>query len=894
MDRRRRRGTPPMDATALASAAALGLLLVGAAIAGQPVTIFNVEVALAGNTALRVVVGVAGALVLLGSGLLWWRRMVSAREGQVSNVPLRHPGFVGRRAELARLRAQLTAAGRRREPTLVVVQGPGGAGKTQLALEYAHTYRRRYDVLWWIPAERLPVVADRMSALAVRLGAVASAADRGAVAAAAAALRGFDRWLLIFDDPPDPAVLGALLPAGGAGHILVTTRDPAWTQRANAVSTLGGLARPDAVELVCARTGSRDRQLAADLAAEVGDLPLALEQGTAYLRSSGLALDSYLRLLRDRPRATLDRGSPGFYPRSLVAVHDLAVERMARDQPAALDLLRMSAFLAPDAIPLDLTVPTDISGPADPAGSSEPASVAADPADPPELRHGDAVAVLARAALVSVRPIPGQPDGSELAVHRLTQALVRDGLTATQRRHWCAVAVEALDRAFPASPHRSADWPRCRQLLPHVLEAVGHAARAGTPSGPRARLVERTTTYLRNMARLPEAAALLDEAGAALPDGADAAVLLRARARVRVDLGDLDRAVADLREALVIGIRAHGPRDPQVAANLHELATALVERGDLAEADARYRQALQLRVAAFGAADWRVAWTRRELGRVLRKQGALDAARDELTTALAADERSFGADHWGLAVIHHELGRVGLEALDLAAAERHLRRAAELLDGVHDNRWIRAWLRAELAQVGFAQGRRWAARRELRAALAELRDTLGDQDWRVADVRCELARAYRLSGRPRRGRRYAEAALATLEAGGGTGRVQFSEVLRELAAGDLRSGRPARARKLLERARDLDERMFGPGDWRVTLDRRGLAAADRALGRPTAGSPELGASPSERSGLDAVAAGPPGPAPVGPPGPDAPPGCPPPPRTAQLNFGPVEVPANAR
>ncbi|MET0415242.1 MAG: NB-ARC domain-containing protein, partial [Actinoplanes sp.] len=427
MLRRSRRRRPPLDVATLTASVALGWLLVAAAIAGEPVAVLGVEVPLAGDPVLRAVVGACGVLVLLAAGAVWWWRRGGRRPVEVVNLPLRHPGFVGRRAELERIRRQLTTVGGQDEPALVVVQGPGGAGKTQLALEYAHQHRRRYDVVWWIPAERLPVVADRFSTLAVLLGVATTAGDRGAVAAATTALRGFDRWLLIFDDPPDPIVLGGLLPSGGAGHILVTTRDPAWSQRATAVTTVDGLARPDAVDLVCARTGTRDRDLAAALAAEVGDLPLALEQGTAYLRSTGLAAERYLRVLRERPRAALQRGTSGHYPRSLVAVHDLAVERVDRDDPSALDLLRLYAFLAPDTIPLDLAT----------------GAVTAPAGDPPELRHGDAVAALARAALVTVRRSDAaDADRAELAVHRLTQALIRDGMDPGERRRWSEVAVE--------------------------------------------------------------------------------------------------------------------------------------------------------------------------------------------------------------------------------------------------------------------------------------------------------------------------------------------------------------------------------------------------------------------------------------------------------------------
>jgi hypothetical protein len=45
-------------------------------------------------------------------------------------------------------------------------------------------------------------------------------------------LRHRERWLLIFDNAEDPAALVRFLP-GGPGHVLITSRDPAWQELAH-------------------------------------------------------------------------------------------------------------------------------------------------------------------------------------------------------------------------------------------------------------------------------------------------------------------------------------------------------------------------------------------------------------------------------------------------------------------------------------------------------------------------------------------------------------------------------------------------------------------------------------------------------------------------------------
>ena len=132
----------------------------------------------------------------------------------VWQVPARNPNFTGRRAPLRGLARGFAAAA---TVTVHSVHGMGGVGKTQLAIEYAHTRAGDYDLVWWIDAERAAIIPDQFAALAVALGLPTPPDPDPVRAAVHEALRQVDRWLLVFDNADEVADLRAWVPGAPPG-----------------------------------------------------------------------------------------------------------------------------------------------------------------------------------------------------------------------------------------------------------------------------------------------------------------------------------------------------------------------------------------------------------------------------------------------------------------------------------------------------------------------------------------------------------------------------------------------------------------------------------------------------------------------------------------------------
>ncbi len=365
----------------------------------------------------------------------------------VWRVPPRNPRFTGRDGMLAELRRRLRTG----EGTLVVqaLYGLGGVGKTQLALEYAHRFAADYDLVWWVDAEQPVLIPHQLAALAARLGLPLGPTLADTVERLLAELRGRHRWLLVLDNAERPADVADYRP-GSTGHVLITSRYPGW-------GALGGrlevdvLARAETIALLQARLPALDTELADKLAAELGDLPLAAVQAAGYLEQSDLPAADYLRRFRSCRADLLSRGEVLGYSGRLDTTWALSLERLAGEEPAAVQLLQLAALLAPEPIPLHV-----FSNHA--ALLDEPLRETA--TDPDAL--ADTVSTLVGYSLAR-----RFPDGFQ--VHRLVQAVIRHQLSPERQQATAEQVLALLTAAAPGDPEDPATWSAYARLAPHVL-----------------------------------------------------------------------------------------------------------------------------------------------------------------------------------------------------------------------------------------------------------------------------------------------------------------------------------------------------------------------------------------------------------------------------------------
>jgi hypothetical protein len=250
---------------------------------------------------------------------------------RVGDVPGRPPGFQPR----AELLSALDAPG----PGVLAVHavtGMRGVGKTQLAAAYARAkLAAGWRLVAWVNAEAPDGLAGGLAAIAEAAGLTVRGNDPG-LPVRYWLEAGGDRCLVVFDNAADPDVLRPYLPVAGLARVIVTSSRGSVAELGEPVE-VEVFSPSEAVAFLRDRTGLADPARAAELAAELGFLPLGLAQAAAVIRRQRLGYGAYLERLRALPIADYLTPAAGqAYPHGVAEAVLLSLQAVqANDQSGA-------------------------------------------------------------------------------------------------------------------------------------------------------------------------------------------------------------------------------------------------------------------------------------------------------------------------------------------------------------------------------------------------------------------------------------------------------------------------------------------------------------------------------------------------------------------------------
>jgi predicted ATPase/class 3 adenylate cyclase len=569
-----------------------------------------------------------------------------------SNLPAVPTSFVGRDTELADVRELLARPGLR----LLTLTGPGGTGKTRLALEASRALAARFpDGVWFTP---LATVTDpALVGLAV-VGALrlANPSGRAWIDVVAERLRDWAA-LLVLDNFEHVAEAGSFV-----AELLARTPGIAVLATSRVVLGLTGeheypvrpLPSGEAATLFAQRAravrprftldGDGTRATVADICARLDGLPLAIELAAARLRLLSLddlrrGLEDRLPLLASRARDLPER------QRTLRSTIDWSYRLLAPDEQAL--LRRLSVFVGGCTWASAEAVSAGDDGPVDGLETLVEHSL---------VWYQETGGMVRYRMLATIREYAGE---------RLEQAGERDRLRRrhaewfAERAHQAYLGLDGEDQ-LGALGWYDAEMDNLRAALTWAVEGRGEAGRLDLALS----LVRSLgyVWYTHGLTR--EALTWLDHILAMGPGGEPGlrGVLCYWLGAFATRQGRSEQAAAAYREA--VGLFAAADEGTRVARTLNALGAVAVSQGDGAEARRCWNEAL----------------------------------------AMARDDDGPDARHTE-AFVTANLGDLAFEEGDLAGARRLLERAIEMLRPRGD-RWAIAIVQRYLAKVLVAEGER--------------------------------------------------------------------------------------------------------------------------------------------------------------------------------------------
>ncbi|CAL9438892.1 tetratricopeptide repeat protein [Streptomyces sp. enrichment culture] len=627
--------------------------------------------------------------------------------------------FAGRRQETARIRqwVQSARASTETRPTVVVLHGAPGSGRTTLAVRATHELRDHFrgacvvDLRADSPGEPPLSTRDALLHLLNRLGAPReqllfrerSSADQQVKRLSEL----YQQHLtglpvtIVLDDASDPMQVRTLVPERSDSLVLVTARAPLGLPddlpaRVHQLA-VEALDPAGAEELLSAAaqdsSGPYDAEATDRVRDLCGGLPLALR-----IAGSSLGPRSPRTLAADLgaygPVEPLERALWLRYTDQNETVRRL-LRRLALAGRASLGAAAAAALLATDE-----TEATRHLEALARAGLISPVRQG-------RYRLHDTVRAFAQARLTDEEdPAERSAAQERLIVNyaELADSVLRlvDGNVSTRSDRFGSYGFTSLEEALRWLDDESS----------FITAALRHAE--GVDRAAVLNLLGALCDYclLRgDLYRLGE----ISELAQAVDEG----LLVRSvqwRTGIAArQLGELDKARTTLTSVVDLYREAH--HDAGAARALTSLGITLHHQGNLTEAAAKLRESLALQAAPELATDR--AWTMHALAAVERDRARLSEALGLLDESLVLHRA--GESVHGQAWAHFQLGQLHLRLGDVTRAESELRAALELYGRTRDGRG-EAWALTQLARTRLVTGDASPAVEDLRRAAARHRD----------------------------------------------------------------------------------------------------------------------------------------------------------------------------
>ena len=555
--------------------------------------------------------------------------------------------------------------------------GLGGAGKSQLVLNYIREYRREYAAVFWIEAgSKESIERDYVQIYRLLYGRQMDAGPgmvkvEDAVPAVKRWFYGREgRWLVVLDSADtidndrDKSYIDLeyFMPDAPGLHVVITSR----SSTAKEMTTLDAvevaeMEPSEATELFqkYAKIKDKGQDIATEVAQivnELGYLALAITLAGSYI-SVTPRLSSDIRkylpeyrqrrkeLLRQRPQQHIHR-----YGESVLSTWEASFDAIAHQHPAASRLLSVLAFMNFDDIFISLFDRNAIH-------VMEPPETLSLSAQTwrlyifPETDGNSYELESAFQTLQTYSLVQWRSDQGSYSMHKLVHAWGQDRLEATRQEQLSSLTLELL--ADTTTAHQSDSNYRLR-LVPHLMASFDIFSQTQNSKGETTRdrftIINRIGDFLYTIGRWTEAyntrvfylqgmkKFLGVEHPNTLTSMNNLALVLNRQGKYE-EAEEIHRQTLALRETVL------GKEHPNTLGSMNNLALVLNRQGKYEEAEEIHRQTLALKETVLGKEHPDTLTSMNNLALVLNRQGKYEEAEEIYRQTLVLMETVLGKEH---------------------------------------------------------------------------------------------------------------------------------------------------------------------------------------------------------------------------------------------------------
>ncbi|KAI1159422.1 hypothetical protein F5B18DRAFT_587349 [Nemania serpens] len=558
----------------------------------------------------------------------------------------RNREFVGRGSILEQLLETIPPGADQDDCQRTAVEGLGGIGKTQVALEAVYQVRDAHPdcSVFWVPAVDATSFENAYREIGQKLKVKSIEDDKADVKLLvknALSQESAGSWLLIVDNADDSELLftatnlSDYLPFSRKGSILFTTRNHEVTIDfdipQNNILTIPEMSMTEAIQLL--QTGlyenqTRDADSITHLLGLLAYLPLAIKQASAYIAKTNTTIKRYLSHYQSSDKTTVKLLSKNFQDRArykdiqnpVATTWLISFNHIARDYALAAQYLRYICFLAEKDIPRSLL----------PGGRDN-------------LDADEAIGILKGYAFLTEHK-----DEESFDIHRLVRLAMRNWIQDKgERKEWVTYGVQQLSLCFPFPEHENRSvWFR---YLPHARTALECQEDCDNSKAKQKLMYNVSTSYYR-LGKYDEAEAMYRQTlqlyeGVLGREHPSTLSSINNLALVLGSQGKYGEAETMHRQTLQLKEGVLGREHPDTLSSMNNLALVLGSQGKYGEAEAMHRQTLQLREEVLGREHPDTLSSMNNLANVLGSQGKYGEAETMHRQTLQLREEVLGREH---------------------------------------------------------------------------------------------------------------------------------------------------------------------------------------------------------------------------------------------------------